>query len=207
MGGPLAWSGYRRRGSNRVHSPHTSLFDTNRDQTHRVLMKRRWASFVAIGIVFGALDFYYLGFLSQFPWTIWHFVVLNLGVWLIPIIPVALYEARRSRSSLHSALAGIVTWCAAIVAYYLTNAVHLAFVGVPGRSELHVSSYGSETFWTNWAGVFRGSILGGISEWLLVAVIGGAIIGFLTGLGYLWFTRRSATHKGERSPHEEAQHA
>lgn len=170
-------------------------------------MKRRWAGYMAVGIVFGAFDFYYLGYLARFPGTIWRFVVLNLGVWLIPIIPVALYEARRSRSSRHSALAGIVTWCAAIVAYYLANAAHLAFVGVPGRSELHVSSYGSETFWTNWAAVFQGSILGGIMEWMMVAVIGGAIIGFLTGLGYLWFVRRSAIHTGEHSPHEEAQHA
>ncbi|HOR00925.1 MAG TPA: hypothetical protein PLJ35_19090 [Anaerolineae bacterium] len=155
-------------------------------------MRRRWVIYLVIGIVFGAIDFFYLGFLyklagpqvlfASFPagrFLLW--LVLNVGIWLVPVIPIALYEARLSRSRLRSAVASLCTWCAAIVAYYLTNVVQLAFIGLPARPEMHISNHNAPYFWRNWASVLRGDILGGITEWIMVAVVGGAIIGFLTG--------------------------
>ncbi|HPL30778.1 MAG TPA: hypothetical protein PLG21_22255 [Anaerolineae bacterium] len=154
-------------------------------------MRRRWAIYLVIGIVFGAIDFFYLGFLyglagpqvlfASFPvgrFLLW--LVLNVGIWLVPVIPIAVYEARLSRSRLRSVVASLSTWCAAIVAYYLTNAVQLAFIGLPGRREMHISNHNAPYFWRNWASVLRGDILGGITEWIVVAIIGGAIVGFLT---------------------------
>jgi len=157
-----------------------------------------------IGIVFGAIDFFYLGFLyelagpqvlfASFPagrFLLW--LVLNVGIWLVPVIPIALYEARLSRSRLRSAVASLSTWCAAIVAYYLTNAVQLAFIGLPGRQELHISNHSAPWFWENWASVLRGDILGGITEWIMVAVVGGAIVGFLAASILLHFRPSRAT--------------
>lgn len=167
-------------------------------------MRRRWVIYLMIGIVFGAIDFFYLGFLyelagpqvlfASFPagrFLLW--LVLNVGIWLVPVIPIALYEARLSRSRLRSAVASLSTWCAAIVAYYLTNAVQLAFIGLPGRQELHISNHSAPWFWENWASVLRGDILGGITEWIMVAVVGGAIVGFLAASILLHFRPSRAT--------------
>ena len=53
------------------------------------------------------------------------------GVWLVPVVPIALFEAQISRSRLRSTVASISVWCIAIVAYYLTNAGYLFFWGYP----------------------------------------------------------------------------
>ncbi len=161
-------------------------------------LRQRWVIYLTIGAVFGALDFFYLGFLyelagpqvlfASFPagrLLLW--LLLNVGVWLVPVVPVAVYEARLSRSRLRSAVASLSTWCAAIVAYYLANAVQLAFIGLPARPEMHISNHNAPYFWRNWASVLLGDILGGIAEWIIVAVVGGAIVGLLTGSILLHF--------------------
>lgn len=73
------------------------------------MVRRRWIIYLAIGTVFGAIDFFYLEFLNRFPgdqflfisgptgWML-KFLVLNLGLWLVPVVPVALYEARLRRA-------------------------------------------------------------------------------------------------------------
>ncbi|MTV49882.1 hypothetical protein GJ688_12955 [Heliobacillus mobilis] len=147
---------------------------------------RRWFIYLITGIVFGVFDFYYHGFLSnlmhlqtysslagEITW-----LVLSIGIWVVPIVPIALYEAKISRSMLRSALANSLTWSAAIVSYYLTNAVQLAFL--PTRQELHFSNHSTPFFWDNWKSVIWDDIiLGGMVEWIVVAVVGGFIIGFL----------------------------
>ncbi len=161
-------------------------------------MRRRLVIYLTIGTVFGALDFFYLGFLyelagpqvlfASFPagrLLLW--LLLNVGVWLVPVVPIAVYEARLSRSGLRSAIASLSTWCAAIIAYYLANAVRLAFIGLPARPEMHISNHNTPYFWRNWASVLRGDILGGITEWVMVAVVGGAIVGSLTASLLLHF--------------------
>ncbi|MHB1134569.1 MAG: hypothetical protein ACYC4L_19535 [Chloroflexota bacterium] len=168
-------------------------------------MKRRWLVYLAVGALFGAFDFVYLTFLYQDSWrqafaaageiARWLvFLFLNVGIWLLPVVPIALYEARRTGSRLLAALASVTVWCAAIVAYYLTNAAQLAFWGLPTRMEMHVSNSGAPEFWANWASVLRGDILGGMVEWLVVAVVGGAVVGFLAGSLFLRFGRPRDEH-------------
>lgn len=157
-------------------------------------MRRRWIIYLGIGALFGVFDFFYLHFLAELPWQqifghnsvgqavrwVVQFLVLNLGIWLVPVIPTALYEARISGSRLRSAIASLVIWCAGIVAYYLTNAAQLWLLGVSGREELHISNRNSPHYWENWANVIRGDVFGGIIEYMTVAIVGGAIVGLLT---------------------------
>jgi len=150
-------------------------------------MKRRWLIYVLVGIAFGVFDFYYQGFLPSSLGTIVH-LILVLGVWLIPIVPIGLYEAKVSRSRFLPAWAGCLTWLTAVVFYYLYNAVKLAFLGVAGRPELHISQRHDPLFWENWKSVLQQDILGGIVEWSVVAIVGGLIIGYLAG----WVYRRVA---------------
>lgn len=161
-------------------------------------MKRRWLLYLVIGSLFGVLDFFYLHFLAKFPAAeifgnnpsgqvvrfIVMFLVLNLGIWLVPVAPVVLSETRVSGSRLLSAVAGLTVWCTGILTYYLTNAVQLA-VGVPGREELSLASYGSPYFWQNWRSVLLSDILGGSMEYMAIAILGGALVGLVVSSIYL----------------------
>lgn len=160
------------------------------------IIKQRWGIYSIIGIAFGVFDFYYHSFLSsilarQQAFTpsiggeiIW--LVLSIGIWLVPIVPIAVYEAKISKSKLWSTFASILTWCASVVSYYLTNAFQLAFIGSSSRLELHISNQNDPFFWENWATVFfQDIIVAGIVRWSIVAVLGGLIIGFLISFTYL----------------------
>lgn len=157
-------------------------------------MRRRWFVYMLVGTVFGVADFFYQRLLynwarvrPELVHTAWGQIAhlaLVLGVWLVPIGLVALREARATRSKLQPALAGSLTWLAAVVAYYLYNAFRLAVVGVPGRPEMHISSRNDPFFWENWKSVAVGDILGGMLEWTPIALIGGCTIGWLVGVVY-----------------------
>jgi hypothetical protein len=154
---------------------------------------KRWFIYAIIGIVFGVFDFYYQGFIyipfkSTFLLEIIR-LVLVIGIWLVPIVPVVIYEAKVSRTKVLSALASSLIWCVSIISYYLTNVVQLAFLGLPTRPEMHISNYSEPSFWVNWKNVFLGEILGGIVEWAVVAVVCGFIVGFLVSFIYLFLKK------------------
>ena len=163
-------------------------------------IKQRWWIYLIIGIAFGVFDFYYHSLLSNIlarqqtyissigGEIIW--LTLSIGIWLVPIIPIAIYEVKISKSKLLSSFASILTWCASIVSYYLTNVFQLAFIGSPARSELHISNQKDLFFWENWTSVFYQDILvAGIVRWSLFAILGGLIIGFLISFIYLRFRK------------------
>jgi hypothetical protein len=157
-------------------------------------MKRRLFGYLALGALFGAFDFVYLGFLRALPadrlfgagplgrslQLIVTFGVLNLGIWLIPAVPAALYEARRSGSRALAALASLLVWVAGIVAYYLAYGAQFA-LGVPGREEMALAQIGAPRFWANWGSLLRHDVLGGMIEYMLLAVVGGAVVGLVVG--------------------------
>ncbi|WP_078380702.1 hypothetical protein [Sutcliffiella halmapala] len=153
-------------------------------------MKIRWFIYIVIGIIFGVFDFFSHRFISNVlvqGEAFWR--VLTYGVWLVPIVPIALYEARISKSIVRSGLASNLTWLFSIISYYLYMAFQLAFIGVSTRPELHISSQGDPFFWGNWKSVFWGDILGNIVEWSGVAVVGGFIVGFSVSFIYLRFEK------------------
>ncbi|NLV73827.1 MAG: hypothetical protein GXY52_03965 [Chloroflexi bacterium] len=149
-------------------------------------MKKRWLVYALAGFFFGIFDFYYqilvqkhlpaIGLLGYIK------VLLILGVFIIPLVPAVRYESKTSGSRLQAGLAGSLIWLAAIVAYYLTNAVQLAFIGFAGMPELHISQRAEPYFWENWKNVFTYSILGGMAEWGAIALVGGFIVGYLLSL-------------------------
>jgi hypothetical protein len=156
-------------------------------------MKRRWFIYIVVGILFGLFDFYYPNFIPH--WSIdsrfWGEIVgiaLNFGIWLVPIAPIVLYEARVSRSRVLPAVASSLTWCISVIFYYLTNVVQLA-IGSPMQPYLRISNHKSPFFWHNWGDLLATYILGHIVEWVVVAVVGGFIIGFLVSFIYLLFFR------------------
>lgn len=163
-------------------------------------MKRRWIFYLLIGVAFGVFDFYYHAFISEAlllqqqgsTWGRAAWVILSLGIWLVPIIPIILHEAKTSRSVWLSALAASGTWCASVIAYYLNNAVQLAFIGVPSRPEMHISNRADPYFWANWKNVFFDVLIMDNIIWIAVAVIGGTTIGYLISTIYMRQTSGSA---------------
>ncbi len=163
---------------------------------------RRWADYLLIGALFGILDWVFLQFLAGFPWQqtfgsipggqfigLALLLGMDLGIWLVPVVPIAVYETRRSGSKLCVAAGSLLTWAAAIVSYYATYAALLAFWGLPHMEHLLFSNAGSEGFWQNWQEAFRRLILAGILEYMVLAVVGGAVVGLLTRSLYLRFAR------------------
>lgn len=161
-------------------------------------MKRRWIIYAVIGTAFGVFDFFYQEFIvaqisRQQPdgaGYIIAWLVLVVGIWLVPVIPVILHEVKVTRSARLGALANVFTWCIAVIVYYLTNGVQLAFLGVPARMEMHISNRADPSFWANWQSLFVQDLIGGSIEWLMVAVVGGTIIGLLVGLLSLRFQQK-----------------
>lgn len=163
-------------------------------------MQKRWLGYISVGLVFGIFDFYYQTFihkafddllLSDLGSSL-VLPILILGIWLVPIIPIILYEAKFSWSSWLPALASALTWSTSVVAYYLTNAFQLAIIGVPSRPEMHISSQSDPYFWMNWRSVFLYDLVLNNVVWMVVAVIGGTVIGFL--LSFI-FLRLTAVHQ------------
>lgn len=148
-------------------------------------MKKRWFIYSLIGVFFGVFDFYYqeltAGKVSSH--TTWF--IIAWGIWLIPITPIIIYEAKVSGSKVMSILASVLTWSISIISYYLYMAIKLIFIGQATRPELHISSYTDQFYWANLKGLFWGEVLGGITEWIAVALVGGSIIGFLVSFIYL----------------------
>lgn len=155
-----------------------------------LFMKRHWFIYILIGIVFGVFDFHYQSFIqNSFDSSLAGEIIrlmLILGIWLVPVIPIVLHETKVSQSRVMSALTCSLTWCTSIISYYLFNAAQLAFLGISTRPELHISNHRDPFFWGNWKSVLWHDIfLSGIVEWSFVAVVGGFIVGFLISFVYL----------------------
>ena len=149
-------------------------------------MKKRFLIYIMIGIVFGMFDFYFHRFISNAlgqGGTIWK--MFTYGIWLVPLIPITLFEIRISQSKLRTALAGSFTWIFSIISYYLFMAIQFAFIGIETRPELHITGLGEDPyFWGNWRSVFWEDIVGNIIEWSGVAIGGGFILGLLMSMIY-----------------------
>lgn len=146
--------------------------------------KKRWLIYFFVGIVFGVFDFYYQGPVQNIKNDI-VLVVMVLGIWLVVAFPIAIYEAKVSRAAWKAALATMFTWVVAVVSYYLYLLVKVMFIGEPGRPELHISNRADPYYRLNMLATLQSNVIGGILEWLLVAIIGGFIIGYLFGWVYM----------------------
>ncbi|MEN6350438.1 MAG: hypothetical protein ABFD08_13720 [Syntrophomonas sp.] len=156
-------------------------------------MKKRWVIYIVIGVLFGVFDFYYQEFTSGIitSYAIWFLVAW--GIWLVPAIPVALYESKVSESRIMSALANVLTWSVSAISYYLYMAFKLIFIGQTSMQFLHISHYRDQFYLSNLKSLFLGDVLIGISQWIGVAVVGGLVIGFLISYIYLCLRKTPVT--------------
>ncbi|ETI95273.1 MAG: hypothetical protein Q617_SPSC00209G0001, partial [Streptococcus sp. DORA_10] len=136
-------------------------------------MRKRWLIYVLIGILFGIVDFYYQEFTQEIITSTIVWLVVAWSVWLIPIIPIVLYEAKISKSVLKSVLANILVWNVSVISYYMYIPIKLVFIGQSTMLEFYIYNYKSEFYWSNLKALIWHLISQDAPEWLVVAILGG----------------------------------
>ena len=113
-----------------------------------------------------------------------------LGVWLAFVVPIAVREAKTSHSVWVVAASCAFTWSVSVVAYYLFMAVNLIFIGELSRAEMHISNNSDPYYWTNIKNFFTQDFLSSVGEWIVVALVGGSLVGLVIG----FLTLRAKSH-------------
>ncbi len=147
----------------------------------------RFFLYVVIGLIFGIIDWFYLNWLAHISWgglgdsifVIPIIIIMNYGIWLIPIIPVVIYEAKIGQKIVFPALAGMVTWMGAIFSYYFYYGSLLSLGKLVHLEHLNIFGEKYDNFWYEYWQMFKGIILGQFFEWIIIAIIGGGLIGAL----------------------------
>ncbi len=156
---------------------------------------KRWQVYVLIGLVFGVLDWFYLDWLSrglgpnlgENPFIVIPIIIgMNYGIWLVPIIPVVIYEARRAEHIKSVMLTGILTWCCALCSYYTYYAILLSLGKLPNLAHLNLFGGRYAGFWRDYWAMFKRVILFQLLEWIPIAVIGGGVVAALAW----WLTKK-----------------
>jgi hypothetical protein len=156
--------------------------------------KRRFLLYALIGLIFGIIDWFYLDWLAHISWgslgesilVIPIIIGMNYGIWLVPIIPVVIYEARHAQGISNPMLAGMLTWSCAIFSYYVYYAILLSLGKLIHLKHLNVFGEKNSAFWSEYWRMFNRLILGQFLEWIIIAIIGGAIAGALL----YWFMHK-----------------
>ena len=150
--------------------------------------RHHYLLYAVIGLIFGIIDWFYLNWLAHISWgslgesilVVPVIIAMNYGIWLVPIIPVAIYEANCRKKILYPMLAGVLTWSSAIFSYYAYYAILLSLGKLIHFERFNIFGDKDETFWYYYWHMFQGIILDQFLEWAIIAVIGGAIIGALS---------------------------
>lgn len=159
-------------------------------------LKWRFLLYILTGLVFGVIDWFYLNWLAHISWGILEqsilvvpiILLMNFGIWLVPIIPVVMYEARGAEKPVSTMFAGILTWSCAIFSYYFYYAILLSAGKLLHLEHLNIFGEKSETFWSEYWQMFNKIILSQFLEWIIIALVGGAVMGLLS----FWWQRKKA---------------
>lgn len=183
-------------------------------------MRNRWLIYLAVGLCFGIMDWYFLDRLASITQNqainesllkapeyirvmiVMVVVISNYGVWLIPAIPAAIYEMKRTHSLGRAVVSAVIVWSAAILSYYVFYAFLLMFAGLPNMHFMLFSNRQSATYWVDWWPLFKRVIVAQFFDWIGIAVIGGAIVGALSATIFNLVSMR----RRQREPRKENDH-
>lgn len=148
---------------------------------------KRWTIFAGIGLLFGVIDWFYLDWLAHISWgslgestmVIPLIILLNYGIWLVPIIPAVIIAARNGQRIWDPILIGIITWIFALVGYYAYYWALLSLGKLPNLGHLNVFGEKFASFRSEYWHMVRRVILYQFLEWSVIAIVGGGVIGAL----------------------------
>lgn len=155
------------------------------------------------------IDWFYLNWIAHISWgslgqsilVVPIILLMNYGIWLLPIIPVVIYEVRYADKIISPMLACSLTWCSAIFSYYSYYAVLLSIGKLINLEHLNIFGEKYDTFWPEYWQMFNRVILDQFLEWIIIAIIGGAAIGALT----FWLFHKKANTSVAFSDKQKAQ--
>jgi hypothetical protein len=78
----------------------------------------------------------------------------------------------------------------ALVSYYGYYALILMFVGAPNLEFMLFANRAAPTYWADWWPPFKRVIADQFIEWIGIAIVGGGVVGALTGIVYRHVTHR-----------------
>ncbi len=90
-------------------------------------MKPRWYLYIIFAILFRVLFYQQINFCALSVYFVK--TILIWSIWLLPIIPIAIYESRISKSIVKPALACMTTWSISIFTYYFISVIKPIFIG------------------------------------------------------------------------------
>jgi hypothetical protein len=148
---------------------------------------KRWYIYAGAGLVFGVIDWFYLDWLAHISWgslgasilVIPIIILMNYGIWLVPIIPAVIIAARKGQRIWDPILIGIITWIFALVGYYAYYWALLSLGKLPNLGHLNVFGEKFAGFHLEYWRMFRRVISSQFLEWSLIAILGGGVIGAL----------------------------
>ena len=147
---------------------------------------KRWYVYTSIGFIFGIFDWFFLDWLAKDigPNLGENSIIvtpiilgLNYGIWLLPIIPVTIYESRLAKTIKKPIFAGMLTWSSAIFSYYGFYAILLSLGRLPHLDHFNVFNQDFPEVRVIYWRWFNSLILFQLFEWIPIAVIGGGLIG------------------------------
>ncbi len=164
-------------------------------------MKKYWYLFALIGAVFGIIDWFYLNWLAHLPWgafgetllVIPVIIILNYGIWLVPIIPAAIIASRLGKTIWDPIFLGIITWLFAMLSYYTYYAILLSMGELPSLEHLNIFTDNFPGFRAEYWRMFKHVIINQWLEWSVVAIIVGGAIGALAW----WIFRKKVSPSTE----------
>ncbi len=163
-------------------------------------MRNRWLAYGVVGLFFGLVDWYFLDLWARLSQNqalnqpldqtnalvqlliVVLLIAINYSIWLVPVVPAAVYEMQRSQSVRRAALAAVLIWSAALVSYYAYYAFRLMWVGLPNMEFMLLANRHMPGYWADWWPPFRRVIVDQFLQWIGVAVVGGVLVGALTAM-------------------------
>lgn len=158
-------------------------------------MKKRWMVYILIGFLFGIFDFYYQEFTESLITSTSMWFLVAWSVWLVPAIPIVLYETKRSQDIIKSIFANILVWCVSVISYYMYIPFKLVFIGQPSMKYFYISNYKNKFYLSNLKSLTFSLISRDIPEWLVIAVLGGLVVGFCVSFSYLYAKKLKSKKK------------
>lgn len=149
--------------------------------THRFLI------YGLIGLAFGVIDWFYLNALAHFSWgsfgnsilVVPVILLLNYGIWLVPVIPMGIYETKHFGTIKSAILSCCVAWVSAMVGYYGYYAWLFVQGKLPMLEQVRLQGINDFAFWQENGALFQRVIINQFLEWTLIAIICGSTIGAL----------------------------
>lgn len=157
------------------------------------ISRRRLLVYVIFGVVLAITSWYFPSYSQTFALPAYLFELFILSMWVLPALGVAIFETTHSNHPINPAIAASAFWTTATTIYYLYYAYLLAIPGLPQLEFLRLAAADSPYFRLGWMTILQATLIPQVLKWVPTGIIGGLILGWLTGFVYMQLRRKTNT--------------